>query len=44
VGVGSARVRAFGPASQPLEEGTLVQLEFPAEAIRAWPAARPAGK
>ena len=44
VGVGAARVRAFGPASQPLDEGALVQLDFPAEAIRAWPAARPVGK
>jgi len=44
VGVGAARVRAFGPASQPLDEGALVQLYFPAEAIRAWPATRPAGK
>ena len=31
-------------ASQPLDEGALVQLDFPAEAIRAWPAARPVGK
>jgi iron(III) transport system ATP-binding protein len=44
VSVGAARVRAFGPASQPLDEGALVQLDFPAEAIRAWPAARPVGK
>jgi iron(III) transport system ATP-binding protein len=44
VGVGTARVRAFGPATRPLEEGARVQLDFPAEAIRAWPAARPAGK
>jgi len=44
VGVGAARVRAFGPANRPLDEGARVQLDFPAEAIRAWPAARPAGK
>ena len=44
VGVGAARVRAFGSTTQLLDEGALVQLEFPAEAIRAWPAERPAGK
>jgi len=44
VGVGAARVRAFGPTTQLLDEGALVQLDFPAEAIRAWPAARSVGK
>jgi iron(III) transport system ATP-binding protein len=42
VSVGDARVRAFGPTTQLHEEGTLVRLKFPPEAIRAWPAARPA--
>ena len=44
VGIGAARVRAFGSAIRPLDEGARVQLDFPAEAIRAWPAARPVGK
>jgi iron(III) transport system ATP-binding protein len=44
VGVGSARMRAFGPTTPLYEEGALVQLDFPAEALRAWPAARSAGK
>jgi hypothetical protein len=44
VGVGTARVRAFGPTTGLLDEGARVQLDFPAEAIRAWPAARPVGK
>ena len=39
--------RGCAPSARPpglLDEGALVQLDFPAEAIRAWPAARPAGK
>jgi hypothetical protein len=43
VGIGNARVRAFGPTTDLHDEGTLVQLDFPPEAIRAWPAGRPAG-
>jgi hypothetical protein len=43
VAVGAARVRAFGPTGAPHQPGALVQLDFPPEAIRAWPAARPAG-
>jgi len=42
VGVGDARVRAFGPTTHLQEEGALVRLKFPPEAIRAWPAARAA--
>ena len=37
-----ARVRASGPAIEPLDRGTVVQLQIPASAIRAWPAARSA--
>ncbi len=44
VGVGAARVRAFGSTNLLLGEGAPVRLDFPAEAIRAWPAARPARK
>jgi hypothetical protein len=43
VGVGDARVRAFGPTVQLHDMGALVALDFAPEAIRAWPAARPAG-
>jgi hypothetical protein len=43
VSVGTARVRAFGPTTDLHDEGALVQLDFPPEAIRAWPATRPAG-
>ena len=43
VGIGSARVRAFGPTTNLHDEGALVRLDFPPEAIRAWPAAGPAG-
>jgi iron(III) transport system ATP-binding protein len=42
VGVGGARVRAFGPTTDLHDEGALVQLDFPSEAIRVWPAARSA--
>ena len=36
--VGTARVRASGPVGEPLDKGTIVQLDIPAGAIRAWPA------
>jgi len=36
VEVGVARVRASGPVIEPLSKGTVVQLEIPASAIRAW--------
>jgi len=42
VGVGKARVRAFGPTVQLHDVGAAVALDFAPEAIRAWPAARPA--
>lgn len=42
VSVGAGKVRAFGPTTQLFDEGELVQIDFPAEAVRAWPAARPA--
>jgi iron(III) transport system ATP-binding protein len=38
VALGSARVRAFGPAADPFGKGAAVQLSFPSSAIRAWPA------
>lgn len=44
VGIGTARIRAFGPTTDLFDEGALVQLDFPREAIRAWPAARPVEK
>ena len=44
VGVGTARIRAFGPTTDLHDEGDVVQLDFPPEAIRAWPAARSAEK
>ena len=44
VGIGAARVRAFGPTTDLHDEGALVQLEFPPDAIRTWPAARSAEK
>ncbi len=44
VGVGAARIRAFGPTTDLHDEGALVQLDFPPEAIRTWPAARSAEK
>ncbi|HYB40626.1 MAG TPA: ABC transporter ATP-binding protein [Candidatus Methylomirabilis sp.] len=40
VEVGSALVRASGPAGEPLGKGTSVRLEIPPGAIRAWPADR----
>jgi iron(III) transport system ATP-binding protein len=42
VAVGTARVRAFGPTTDLHEEGALVRLDFPPEAVRAWPASRSA--
>ncbi len=42
VSVGNARIRAFGPTNDLHDEGDVVQLEFPADAIRAWPATRSA--
>jgi ABC-type Fe3+/spermidine/putrescine transport system ATPase subunit len=42
VGVGDARIRAFGPTTELHDQGALVTLDFPAEAIRAWPATRSA--
>jgi iron(III) transport system ATP-binding protein len=38
VALGDARVRASGPVIEPLDRGTVVQLQIPASAIRAWPA------
>jgi iron(III) transport system ATP-binding protein len=38
VELGAARIRASGPAVDPLEKGTVVQLQIPMSAIRAWPA------
>jgi hypothetical protein len=38
VELGTARVRASGPVIEPLDRGTVVQLQIPASAIRAWPA------
>jgi len=38
VALGAARVRASGPVIEPLDRGTVVQLQIPASAIRAWPA------
>jgi len=38
VQLGAARVRATGPATDPLGKGTAVQLDIPPGAIRAWPA------
>ncbi|MFO1080999.1 MAG: ABC transporter ATP-binding protein [Reyranellaceae bacterium] len=38
IGVGASRVRAFGPTAESHDEGALVQLDFPPEAMRAWPA------
>ena len=40
VSVGEARIRGFGPTTDVHDEGAIVQLDFPADAIRAWPAAR----
>jgi ABC-type Fe3+/spermidine/putrescine transport system ATPase subunit len=40
VNVGAARVRASGPASEPLGKGAAVTLQIPINAIRAWPAHR----
>ena len=42
VSVGNARIRAFGSTTDLHDEGDVVQLDFPPEAIRAWPATRPA--
>jgi iron(III) transport system ATP-binding protein len=42
VGVGTARIRAFGPTNELHDQGAWVQLDFPPDAIRAWPAARSA--
>ena len=39
VGVGEARVRAFGPTVHVHDIGAAVALDFAPEAIRAWPAA-----
>ena len=42
--LGTAQVRAAGPAAAPLGKGTPVQVQIPMDAIRAWPAGRsPAG-
>jgi iron(III) transport system ATP-binding protein len=38
--LGTAQVRAAGPAIAPLSKGTLVQVQIPMGAIRAWPAGR----
>ena len=38
VELGASRVRASGPVTAPLGRGTVVQLQIPAGAIRAWPA------
>src|SRR6185369_9544282 len=38
--LGTAHVRAAGPAIAPLSKGTLVQVQIPMGAIRAWPAGR----
>jgi hypothetical protein len=40
VEVGAARVRASGPASEPLDKGAVVTLQIAMNAIRAWPAHR----
>jgi hypothetical protein len=40
VGIGSARIRAFGPTTDLHDKGALVQLDFPPDAIRTWPTAR----
>jgi iron(III) transport system ATP-binding protein len=37
VQVGAARIRASGPVSEPLGKGTVVQVQIPTSAIRAWP-------
>ena len=42
VGVGDARIRAFGPTTDLHDEGATVQLDFPSDAIRAWPTTRSA--
>jgi iron(III) transport system ATP-binding protein len=42
VGVGKARIRAFGPTTDLYDVGASVQLYVAPEAIRAWPATRPA--
>jgi iron(III) transport system ATP-binding protein len=44
VGVGTARIRAFGPTTDLHDEGALVELDFPPDAIRPWPASRSAEK
>jgi iron(III) transport system ATP-binding protein len=41
VGIGDARIRAFGPTGELHTEGDVVELEFPPDAMRAWPVARP---
>jgi iron(III) transport system ATP-binding protein len=38
VDLGVGRIRASGSVHQPLDKGTVVQLEIPTSAIRAWPA------
>ncbi len=38
VSIGNARIRAFGSTTDLYEKGDAVQLNFPADAIRAWPA------
>jgi iron(III) transport system ATP-binding protein len=38
VELGAARIRASGPVIEPLDKGTIVQLQIPMSAIRAWPA------
>jgi iron(III) transport system ATP-binding protein len=38
VKLGASQVRASGPVTEPLSKGTVVQLQIPVGAIRAWPA------
>jgi ABC-type Fe3+/spermidine/putrescine transport system ATPase subunit len=38
VELGAARIRASGPVTELLGKGTIVQLQIPTSAIRAWPA------
>ncbi len=38
IGLGPARIRAFGTNADVHNEGDVVQLHFPPEAVRAWPA------
>lgn len=42
VGVGTARIRGFGTTTDVHDEGSWVELDFPPDAVRAWPAARSA--